>query len=537
MNFIKSALRRTDREILYLLPSVIWIIALTFLNYFCASHIINSDMSAELVLANELAKTNRIFTRQWCYSTEVRILYTQIVSLVFFKLFNSWRLVRTLTNLVFFIAVLWSYIFAMKPLGLLKKNVYLSSMFLFIPYSLEYLGIVHIGNSYMPHFIVVFVGTGLFIRLLERKDPKIMAAYILISFYSGLCGLRYMMIYSIPVLLAAVLKVVCDNRETGESVFSFSILKNRKIYVAAAGFVMAVVGQIIYAGVIKRMVTVAQNNDLLIAILDDAGVIGRADMIITGWLRSFGYYDFSVVPTLKGIASLAAVVITAALIIIVFVVTRNYRRLGNPARMMLLVFFTSFLSNTCLFLFVSGTYVTRYYIPVFILLTPCIAIFLNGSYMQWDFYRLVYVFLFIALNISGISACAECIGHDQNAPFKEVVEYLEENNLSFGLTTFWNTGVVNELSDGRVECVTVKDTDPAQIYPWLTFKKYMKQDMWKALRTEKIFFLLDDDVYQTFEEDEMIKEGEVWYNGNGYTILVYDREKFVADYSWQYCIE
>lgn len=533
--FYHCITRKYNKNLLYLAPALIWIAVVTLLNFFCSSHVINSDMSAELVLADELAKTNRIFTTQWFYSTEIRIFYTQIVSLFFFKIFNSWTTVRTLTNFVFLMLLLFSYLFAMKPLKLTQKSVYLSSLFLFIPYSLEYINIVHIGNSYIPHFIVVFVCIGFLIRLLGQKNRLYFLCYLLLSFYAGLCGIRFLTIYAIPVFLSSILKIIIENQKSGISLFNISSIKKPGLVIPFFGFTACFSGVIINSRVLSRIISVGSSNDLFISLLDDSGIINMIDTLIIGFLRLFGYNDFVSLNTLSGFASIASIIILAALVIICIIIVKNYHLFPDKSQYFILLFLMSFFTNTFIFIFIAGTYVPRFYMPVLILLTPYIALFLDEKQLfKYDFNKLTAIFLVIAMNISGIAACVSCASHDQNAPFKEVVNFLEENHLSFGLTTFWNTGVVNELSNGRIECVNIRDSDINQIFPWLTFKKYLDSETWENINNSQIFILLDSDIYDDFRQNPMILDGSLIYDENGYLILVYDKEYFIQTYGSQY---
>ena len=62
---MKKTQIKFDKELLYLIPTAAWILVMTLMNYFCASHILNSDISAELVLAKELSDSNKLVTPQW----------------------------------------------------------------------------------------------------------------------------------------------------------------------------------------------------------------------------------------------------------------------------------------------------------------------------------------------------------------------------------------------------------------------------------------------------------------------------------------
>lgn len=535
---MKKPLIKLDRDLLYLLPTLVWIVLLTLLNYFCASHILNSDISAELVLAKKLADSNRIFTTDWFYSTEIRVFYTQIVSLFLFKFIDSWNLVRTLMNFIFYVVLLWSYLFAVKPLKLKKRSVYLSSLFLFIPFSIQYLYIVHIGNSYIPHFIIVFVCVGLLARLTEQKNKWLLLLFAVCSFYAGVCGIRFAVVYAIPVVLTAIMKIVIDNGCGKGTLFSKEAWKSPLIGITFIGFFTFAAGLLVNVFILARLAVVGETNDLLMTILNDSGIITRLDNTITGFLNLFGYYDFDKLTSMNGIASLAAVVIFAALVFMCIALVKRYTKLTDMGKYFLLVFLTALFTNTFLFVFVAGTYVPRYYIPMLVLIVPCIALFLDSAeIMKYDFYKLVAVFLVAAMNISGIAACRWCVKTDLNEPFKEVVSFLEENNLNFGLTTFWNTGVPNELSDGRIETVTVREDDITQMYTWLTSKEYLHSETWKSSKGNEIFFLLDDDIYEMFQELSMVMDGEIIYEENGYKILIYDKNYFINTYGSQYFID
>lgn len=535
---MKKIAIKFDRELLYLIPTAAWILVMTLMNYFCASHILNSDISAELVLAKELSDSNKLFTTQWFYSTEIRVFYTQIVSLFLFKIIHSWNLVRTLTNFIFFVALLGSYLFAVKPLHLKKRSVYLSSLFLFIPYSIQYLYIVHIGNSYIPHFIIVFVCVGLFVRLTEQRKKTTLLFFIAWSFYAGLCGIRFAVVYAIPVVLAAVMEAVVENGCGTGTLFCKGLWKRPRIYLSLVGFLTFAAGLFVNMFVFTRFIVVGETNDLLMNILNDSGVIARLDFIITGLLSLFGYYDFENLMSRGGIASLAAIVIFAALAVICITLVKHYTKLTALCKFYVLLFFTALFTNTFLFVFVAGTYVPRYFIPMLILIVPCIAVYLDtAQFIKFDFHKLVAVFLAAAMNISGIAACLWCAQTDLNAPFKEVVNFLEEEHLNFGLSTFWNTGVPNELSDGYVELVTVREDDITKMYGWLTAKRYLQPQTWKNINNERIFFLIDDDIYEMNQNLPMVLDGECIYEENGYKILVYDKEYFINTYGNQYFIE
>lgn len=53
------------------------------------SNVLDSDMSSEMVLANQLAEEGGILSHQWYYSTELRVLSTQLVFAPLFKILGG----------------------------------------------------------------------------------------------------------------------------------------------------------------------------------------------------------------------------------------------------------------------------------------------------------------------------------------------------------------------------------------------------------------------------------------------------------------
>lgn len=526
-----------DKNMIYLIPTLLWIVVLTLLNVFCASHVLNSDISAELVLAKEMARRNRLFLTDWYYSTEIRVFYTQIVAAFFFKFIHSWNLVRSLTNFVFYILILGSYLFAVKPMGVTKRAAYLSSVFLFIPYSMEYIYIVHIGNSYMPHFVVLFLCLGCMLRVLQDKNRWSWCAYVIISVYAGICGLRFLTAYALPIVLAAIIHVLLANADLKETLFSTATWKSRKIYVPFVGFVSFLAGFMFLEKVLMHFVSVGKRNELLFNVLNEGGLLARLDDQFSGALRLFGYYDFSSMSSLRGMASLAAVVIVVALMIITVMETRRYRKLSLNKQFMLLVFWMSLGINLVLFVLVAGTYAPRYYMPTLVLLAPILAMYLDDSnLLRFDFHKLLLAGLAVSMCISGIEQVVLWSNLDLNAPYKEVTKFLVENNLTYGLTTYWQSEVLNELSDGRIETYTIGD-DITTSNNWLTSKKHAHSSTWNELASDRLFMLLSDEELECNRDQEILQSGSVVYNENGYTIYIFDRATFMQNYGHYYLVD
>ena len=83
----------------YLFPLLCFINLAVFLSD-CSGKMLDSDMSSELVLGKLLADKGGLLSTDWYYSTEVRVLNTQIVYKTLFEFTDNWHLLRYLGSLI-----------------------------------------------------------------------------------------------------------------------------------------------------------------------------------------------------------------------------------------------------------------------------------------------------------------------------------------------------------------------------------------------------------------------------------------------------
>ena len=167
-----SAMKKIGKILPYTVLGGI-LLLLVLLNAFYQLHWLDSDMAAEMMFSKLLAETNHVFaTPDWYYSTEFRFLYTQLIMAPLFKIMDNWHIIRMITNLVFYGLLLASYYYFMKPFRVKRSLVILTSVLLFLPFSETMMTHVQIGNTYMPHMIIVFLFFGMFLRLAAGNIRK-----------------------------------------------------------------------------------------------------------------------------------------------------------------------------------------------------------------------------------------------------------------------------------------------------------------------------------------------------------------------------
>ena len=196
-----------------LIGIVLALMILFFFLYKKLHHLLDSDMSSELVLSKLLFSKKAILTNSWFYSTEIRILNTQLVFSLLFNFFNSWFKVRYFSIFILIILLLVSfYYFCLKLKS--KKDFYLFAIFLIIPFSLEYFSYVLMGTYYIPHIIIAFLSLGMIFSFRNSQNKFnsifIVVLFSLLALLAGMGGARELIILYLPIMLACIIDILLD---------------------------------------------------------------------------------------------------------------------------------------------------------------------------------------------------------------------------------------------------------------------------------------------------------------------------------------
>lgn len=87
-------------------------------------HNLDSDMSSEMILASILNEEGGLFSEEWYYSTELRVVSPVMLYQIGLKLFDSWHAARTFAVAVLQIGVILSFLFMTKAAGMKESGVY-----------------------------------------------------------------------------------------------------------------------------------------------------------------------------------------------------------------------------------------------------------------------------------------------------------------------------------------------------------------------------------------------------------------------------
>lgn len=514
------------------------LILLVFLNLFFQDYWLDSDMAAEMIFSRLVAEEGHfIASPNWYYSTEFRVLYTQLLMVPLFHVFNSWHVIRTVTNLVFYVGMLASYFYFLKPLKISRKLAVLTSLFLFLPFSETMLTHMQMGNTYMSHVIISFLFFGMFLRLVEKvKYNKIygwvtVVCYILLSIICGVSGVRYLLALQCPLLLTSLIYLMKtqkfqDFRKTFDlKIFKeiFSAEEARYFGYSLLGAVSSVAGYGFNVLWVSRHY-VFQTYDTTNFISIYQGVLfDRLQNAVGTLLMLFGYIPDRSLLSLRGVISILAFVLLGT---IVYCVCRCLKT-GKGMRLFVVMFLvTAFFLNMFVFVFTTSTMVPRYYITMLIFVLPILAFYGESGAFKLD--RLaVGAILSVCLIMGTGKIVYSFITTDKNEDKRQVAEFLDQNGYNFGFATYTNGNIITELTDGAVEIANVGDPRYLDYFCWSSPVRYYQEGYYQG----EIFLLLTTEEAADYAEAVPVQHGDVVYQDGAYVVLVYDNVEELMSYA------
>jgi hypothetical protein len=473
----KNTLKKTSHITALLLLAA----AVLFLIIFMHIHIdriLNADDSSELVLAKLLSENKEILSGDWYYSTELRVLNTQLIYTPFFWIFKSWHMVRVCS-----LAVMYCILIAgaryLSSKSSIKRYFPVIALLLVLPVSYDYLRFVLKGAYYVPHIAVNLFEMGMLFRYIKAENGKdkrtVLIISVILSVFAGAGGARQIVILYLPLLLGVVMSIAANlyNKRYAEVTDPFI---GDLAGFSLASFLGAAIGFVINAKVLSRFFTFKQWDSINFTKFSAENFFD----VLNGFWAEMGYREGTV-----GLGTLLtngiAIVLFALALWSMLYGIRNYRRVSREYHV-LAVFYASFLVVfTALYVWTDMLYRDRYNIPSHIFGFVLILFWIRESRPRFNIRSFLLLLYIGALLINSVSAYRFFGKADSTSEYREIVSYLTSEGYEYGYGTFWNTSILTELSDGRMKMHTWTDsknsgtledlTDVDYTYKWLQAKE------------------------------------------------------------------
>ncbi len=447
---------------------------------------LDSDMASELVLARHLADKGTLISGEWYYSTELRVLATQLVYTPLMAVFGfSWRLVRTLGSLVMLGLMTVSALFAAGRLGAKRYHALFAAGLLVMVNSALYAQFVIIGTYYVPYAVLGMLALGLCAGGGQKREIALM---ILLALLMGIGSIRYLLQVLIPLFAAALWQIVFSTaKENAGAARRRLVMTGTALCAGAAGYVLerTVISHVLHSNSgYYGSVTFAdwQIHDLW----------DQAQQVIAGLLSVLGFEGGVPLFTAHGVANALVLLVIVATVLLV---RRACLHLVGVQRFGMLTATFCAVVSAAVFVLFRAVYFERYWLPVLTLLAPVMAMCLS-----WEenaaFRRLVVCLLAgTALLVSALNIYHSCRYPQIVQEMRmEVVNAARSLGIDKGYATFWNANILTELSDGELDVVALDILTQEDGGKTLQLKHWLESeaDMYMDRPQDPVFLLLGE---------------------------------------------
>lgn len=501
-----------------------------------AINFIDADMSSELVLARLLADEGSIISKNWFYSTELRVLNTQLVFMPLFLLFDNWHIVRALGTAILLAILAASAIYCARGMKLSWNISLICAGVLLMPISESYAYAVLKGAYYIPHICISFFLFGIYCRYVESdsikgRRVKLIAA-LLLAFVSGLGGIRQIFVFTFPAALAAAMLYCASamqlsfGRCSGDG--DAKTKGKRLCIVSALSLITSGVGFIINKSVLSKIYSF---SDYAMdyhgkAVLFSGFKFSGIEFFIKSICGFFGFKSGAVFSGFLLYNILFVILIAVCVLSIKFVLGKADNKFVHKAVACFV------LAGTAIFAFLYGftdiERVERYSAPIFVFAVFVVGSALENLKVNKKLKIYASTIVLTLLTVCNLNTYRQDSSNDRNAYSKDIVEVIERENVHEGYSSFWSGNLITELSNGDIEMrligrdYIIERGDMACVYNWLQEKSHVDTI------PEGRFFLMLSKV--EYDACELTRTPD--YTNPAYALYFFDNyEDFTALYS------
>lgn len=495
------------------------ILALVLFVLFCMDNLMHSDMSAEVILSKLLADENKLVTKDWYYSTEIRIVYSQLIMIPLFKVFSSYKLVKQISVFLFYVLLLVAGHRVMRQFKPDKKWEFLGFALIFAPLSNEYLDMMLLGCFYTSQMICTYLMLALFVKEKGTKKKWIgqSIVFALVALILGLSGLRYLASLYLPLCIAAGFVLFELEKGLTKESWKDDTVKNKigLLGLAVLGLGSAGIGFLINKFYLAVHYSFDTTSEVSFVPLED--VPQRFLTSIKLMLEFFGYTQIQVMNP-RGIVNAVKFVFFLFFIGVIIYLWKNRKTALQLKEQLLLYYFLAcFFINWYMLVFTDVLQQYRYWLPVYVagvlLLVVFFKVYTPGNWIG----KFCFVTICVLVVLGSLyGELWQDVKYNDCEKRYGYMEFLEENSYDFGYATFWNASVSEYLSNGSIHVASLGLHDLEKPYEWLQPKAYYEEGFHEG----KCFLLLANSEAAGMEKGDftIMEDPELVYQDEYYSI-------------------
>ena len=492
--------------------------------------IVDSDLASEMILTNILNQEGSILSHNWYYSTELRVVNMQWFYRLGLMLFpDDWHLARTFGMAIALLVFIAAMLLLAKGIGMGKLAPWMAGALIW-PFGMRYLVYAMYGGYYLIHMLLPMLTLALVLCSIHAQGQrkKVICAILacLVALGAGLNGVKVLMVFQAPFLLAAAILTVIALNSCGKNTWKDACracevemqLVAGALYTTVAALAGYIINTKILAGKyhFKSFGGVTWNRP-------QEGVF-ELHRVIMDYFHEFGYTDGVGVFHFSGIASGLGLLVGIWLAFCIVRLLIRYRSLAVTERFMLLL-----LCGMIAVCGISFSYFQEYcqyfWFPSMPAAFAVMAIEIKTEKLHLPGERRVLAVLLAGmLSICSINTVRQQIEHPAlgRVGIDKVAYWLVDNGYSEGYATFWSGGCMTEITSGKLDIWYINLHDDYN-EGWLQPEYHLTRD------PEKPFILIDTETDGPVEEVPLVQHGgctEV-YNDGRYVVYAFDSAEAV----------
>jgi len=464
-----------------------------------SSHNLNADDSSEMVLAAQMNEEGSLHTKNWLYSTELRVVSPVQLYQLGLKLFpENWSAARAFAQAVSLLGIAMSVLYFARALGLGNRAPLLAAVFL-MPFSFEYLYIMLMGCHYAVHLMISLVVLGLVLRVGDQHAGHMLRRLILLAvlgFWSGLSGLRMLTMLIAPLCAACVILALLALRKHA---CAAEAAKDPAVRMAGAGLLStltAAVGYVINVKVFGPNFSYLTYDDLNMGRMNVSDFANQ----FNGIIRTFGYRDNVPLFSIRGIGCWVALLLVMLLLLALARMFIRRREISAQHSLLALTAAVAIVLGMMLNVFLAQ-YLVRYFIVGTMLLVVVLFVAMETEPCRNALLRTAAP-LFVICCFAYLSGCTMLYNWKLgNVNYEMAADWLVERGYNQGYATFWNANTITEASDGKIEMWVLADSKKAEHQTdWVDMQMQMSLQNKRHLTEDpigKVFLLVDEEEYDT----------------------------------------
>ena len=469
---------------------------------------LDSDMASEMVLADILNKEHALtcLTTSWNYSSEVRFLHMQWFYRLGLLLFpHRWHAARIIGIMLGLLVLAAAAISVFYAAGLKKEGIWAAALCL-LPGGNWYFWQTLYSGVYLPYIYFSLFTMALILRAEKnRNSPKRkidIALILILGLSSGLNGVKQLMVFYAPLVLAAVFHFIYEVRTAYKDGQPDKDTKKSYDYMifAILGTVSSVVGYGINSRILSSIYHFKSYNEVEIT-------PSSFWEMFKEYIWSFGYVGGKPLLSVTGIASMCGVLFGLLVIFSGVRVLWRFASLSTEEKWIAVVAVSSILFNIFILSMIEwgGMQYYQATVPMGILLVVLEIKTEDFVFSQSRFIiRNLTVFILATASLGTIlneSSVNQWPYHNYRAqPALHVaVDALRDMGYTQGISEFWTANMITELSNGEIDMWSVLKYTDEDYYAWLQKEDHLGHD------PQGRFFLI-----MKLDDEIAVEEYAVW---------------------------